>query len=212
MSVRIKVCGITRKEDAASCLELGVDALGFNFYPKSPRYIDLETAITITADLPPFGLRVGVFVEPTFEHVMEVAKTLRLDTIQLHGAEPPEIAGDLRQEGLRVWKAVRVQDEESLNRYLDYPCDALLLDAFDPAAPGGTGRTFNWDLLRGWNPPIPWILSGGLSPDNIAEALNRLNPSGVDVASGVESSPGVKDLGLIRALLLRSRVELAAVA
>jgi phosphoribosylanthranilate isomerase len=212
MTIGIKVCGITRKEDALFCLEAGADALGFNFYPKSPRYLDLETAGDLIEKLPPFGLRVGVFVEPTFEQVMEVSKTLRLDTIQLHGEEPPEIAGDLRAEGLRIWKAIRVQKEDSLKVYEDYPCDALLLDAFDPNLPGGSGRTFDWALLATWRPPVPWILSGGLTPENVAEAVQRLAPSGLDVASGVESSPGVKDPELVRTFILRAKQELIPVA
>lgn len=208
MSLRVKICGITRREDAEAALAGGADAIGFVFHPESKRYIDVQAAREITAGLPPFGLRVGVFVEPTFQAVIEAAKAIHLDTIQLHGAEPPEIAEDLRAEGLRVWKAVRVDGRESLRVYEDYPCDALVLDAFDPARPGGTGQTFDWGVVAGWNPPVPWILSGGLTVDNLGEALQILTPCGVDVSSGVESSPGVKDHDLVRAFLQRAKQEL----
>lgn len=210
MPMRVKICGITRHEDALAALDLGADALGFNFYDRSPRYIDLQKARELVSHLPPFGLRVGVFVEPTFESVMEITTTLRLDTIQLHGQEPPEFAEDLRNEGVRVWKAVRVSGPEVLKGYTDYPCDALVLDAFDPHQHGGTGRSFDWSLLGAWTPPVPWILSGGLNVDTVADAVARLAPAGVDVASGVESSPGIKDTELMRLFIQRARQELVA--
>jgi phosphoribosylanthranilate isomerase len=208
MSVRTKICGITRKEDALAVLESGGDAMGFNFYPKSPRCLDLESARDLAEKLPPFGLRVGVFVDAQFDEVMEAVKAMSLDTVQLHGDEPPEIAEDLREEGIRVWKAIRVKDAESLVAFEDYPCEALLLDAFDPGKPGGTGQCFNWDILADWDAPRPWILSGGLTPDNVADAVHRLNPYGVDVASGVESAPGIKDAVLLKDFLSRARQEL----
>lgn len=208
MTVRTKICGITRLEDAQAALECGADALGFNFYPKSPRYLDLETARELAAGLSPFGLRVGVFVDAGFEEIMEAVKSMRLGTVQLHGEEPPEIAEDLRGEGLRVWKAIRMRDADSVKPFLDYPCDAYVLDAFDPKTAGGTGRPFDWDLLEDWRPEKPWILSGGLTPENVVEAIQQLHPDGVDVASGVESAPGVKDFDLLRTFLSRARQEL----
>ena len=211
MSVRIKICGITRKEDALTVLEYGGDAFGFNFCRKSPRCLDLESARDLAVSLPPFGLRVGVFVNAEFEEIMEAVKAMSLDTVQLHGNEPPEIAEDLREEGIRVWRAIRVENEESLVGFEDYPCEALVLDAFDPKRQGGTGRTFNWGLLNEWVSPKPWILSGGLNPDNVAEAIQRLNPAGVDVASGVESAPGVKDPMLVKAFIARVKEELVPV-
>ncbi len=211
MTARVKICGVTKAEDALACLEMGADALGFNFYPKSPRHLDLETARDLCAKLPPFGLRVGVFVDSEFEEIMEAVKTVRLDTVQLHGNEPPEIAEDLLESGLRVWKAIRVENMESLIPYEDYPCDALVLDAFDPKTPGGTGKPFDWRILSQWKAPRPWILSGGLNPDNVTEALENLTPSGVDVASGVESAPGKKDPDMVRAFIQNAKRELALV-
>jgi phosphoribosylanthranilate isomerase len=208
MSVRTKICGITRIEDALAVLDNGGDAMGFNFYRKSPRYLDLESARDLAEKLPPFGLRVGVFVDARYEEIMEAVRAMSLDTVQLHGSEPPEIAEDLREEGLRVWKAIGVKDAESLVAFEDYPCEALLLDAFDPDRAGGTGSCFNWDILAEWDARKPWILSGGLTPDNVADAIHRLNPCGVDVASGVESSPGIKDAVLLRDFLSRARQEL----
>ncbi len=211
MPIWVKICGITRNEDGLAALELGADALGFNFYPRSRRYLDLGTARTLVAGLPPFGLRVGVFVDPSFETVMEVARSIRLDTIQLHGKETPEFAEDLRNEGLRVWKAVRVTGKKALQGFEDYPCDALLLDAYDSSSPGGTGKSFDWSLLSGWKAPHPWILSGGLTPETVADAVLRLSPQGVDAASGVESAPGIKDHDLMRAFILRAKQELVPV-
>jgi phosphoribosylanthranilate isomerase len=208
MSVRTKICGITRIEDALAVLDNGGDAMGFNFCRRSPRYLDLESARDLAEKLPPFGLRVGVFVDAEYDEVMEAVKAMSLDTVQLHGNEPPEIAEDLREEGLRVWKAVLVKDAESLVAFEDYPCEALLLDAFDGKKPGGTGQCFNWDILTDWVAPKPWILSGGLTPDNVADAIHRLSPCGVDVASGVESAPGIKDAVLLRDFLSRARQEL----
>lgn len=211
MATRVKICGVTKAEDALACLEMGADALGFNFYSKSPRHLDLETARALCANLPPFGLRVGVFVDSEFEEMMEAVRTVRLDTVQLHGDEPPEIAEDLLEAGLRVWKAIRVENLDSLAPFEDYPCDALVLDSFDPKTPGGTGKSFDWRILSDWKAPRPWILSGGISPDNVSEALEGLSPSGVDVASGVESSPGRKDLNLVRTFIQNAKRELALV-
>lgn len=211
MAARVKICGITKADDALACLEMGVDALGLNFYSKSPRRLDLESARALCAKLPPFGLRVGVFVDAGFEEIMETVKTVRLDSVQLHGAEPPEIAEDLLDAGIRVWKAIRVENLDSLAPYADYPCDALVLDAFDPKVPGGSGKSFDWGILAGWKPSKPWILSGGLIPDNVAEALETLSPCGVDVASGVESAPGIKDLDLVKTFVQNAKRELAMV-
>ena len=208
---RIKVCGITRLEDALGAMDLEVDALGFIFYPKSPRFLDLESARALSRRLPVFGLRVGVFVNAEFDEIMEAVKAMSLDTVQLHGSEPPEIAEDLREEGLRVWKAIRVENKESIKPFEDFPCEAIVLDAFDPKKPGGTGQCFNWEILDEWTPEKPWILSGGLTPDNVADAVHRLNPVGVDVASGVESSPGVKDHELMKRFVANARRELVSV-
>ncbi|MCA9427356.1 MAG: phosphoribosylanthranilate isomerase [Candidatus Omnitrophica bacterium] len=211
MTARVKICGVTEAEDALACLEMGADALGFNFYSKSPRHLDLETARDLCAKLPPFGLRVGVFVDAAFDEIMEAVRTVRLDTVQLHGNEPPEISEDLMEAGVRVWKAIRVENLGSLKPFEDYPCDALVLDAFDPKVPGGSGKSFDWSILAEWKSPKPWILSGGLNPDNVAEALENLSPSGVDVASGVESSPGRKDPDLVKAFIHGAKRELALV-
>ena len=211
MAARVKICGVTKAEDALACLEMGADALGFNFYSKSPRHLDLESARTLCAKLPPFGLRVGVFVDSEFDEIMEAVKTVRLDTIQLHGGEPPEIAGDLMEAGIRVWKAIRVENLDSLTPFADYPCDALVLDAFDPKTPGGSGKSFDWSILSSWKAPRPWILSGGLTPDNVGEALENLSPCGVDVASGVESAPGHKDPELVKSFIQNAKRDLALV-
>jgi phosphoribosylanthranilate isomerase len=205
MGIGIKICGITRKEDGIMALELGANSIGLNFFRDSARYVDVQTAREIIAGLPPFGLRVGVFVNPSFEEVMEIAKTVCLDTIQLHGNETPEFAEDIRHEGLRVWKAIRVGSREKLEMIEDYPCEAILLDAFESGKWGGTGKRLNWELLEGWKSPVPWILSGGLTPENVIEAIERLAPQGIDVASGVELNPGIKDPTLMETFIQRAR-------
>ncbi len=197
--IRIKICGITNHTDARLACDLGADALGFNFYPPSPRFIAPEAAWRIILDLPPFVTTVGVFADAEPQVVKRLAGSLGLDWIQLHGQETPEGCQDLDH---RVIKALRVQNEESLKTLLFFrdSVQAILLDAYRTDLLGGTGETFDWSLARAAKKcGLPIILAGGLNPENVARAIETAEPQAVDVASGVEGSPGKKDPEKLRA-------------
>jgi len=199
MMTRVKICGITSEADALAAVEAGADALGFMFYEASARFIAAREAAAILGALPPFVVRVGVFVNATEERVREVAEECGLDALQFHGDETPEFCA--RFAG-RVIKAFRVRDEESLKGLSAYPVGAWLLDSYVPDQRGGTGALFNWDLaLEAKTAGRPVILAGGLTPENVAEAVRRVQPYAVDVSSGVESSPGRKDPAKMRAFI-----------
>ena len=191
--VRVKVCGISDPEAALAAAEAGADAIGLIFAP-SRRRVTARRAREIVAALPPFVAKVGVFVDETRERIADTVEAVGLDTVQLHGSETPEFAGAF---SLPVLKAVRVRDADSLTGLTEYRVAAFLLDTHDPEALGGTGRTFDWSLAAGAAVDYRIILSGGLRPDNIVEALDRVRPYGVDVSSGVETG-GAKDRGKIR--------------
>jgi len=187
---RIKVCGITRKQDALNAVALGVDALGFVFYEKSPRYISARQAASIIASLPPFVSAVGLFVNPTQNEIDAILQTCPLDVLQLHGDESPAFCAAQRR---RVIKAVPVAEAADLDAAASYDC-TILLDARAPEGVyGGTGQSFDWTLLRDFVHPRPVMLAGGLDADNVREALSIRQCYGVDVSSGVETSPGIKD-------------------
>ncbi|TYO95698.1 phosphoribosylanthranilate isomerase [Geothermobacter ehrlichii] len=202
MNVRVKICGITRRQDAEHAIACGADALGLVFYPGSPRYVELEAACRLVEGLPPFVSLVGLFVNADAETIRRTAAACRLDLVQLHGDESPE---DCRLPGLKVIKALRVRDRQSLQRVDDYRVDGLLLDAWCPESYGGTGKTFDWELAAGLARRRPLILAGGLNPDNVAEAVRRVAPFAVDVSSGVESSPGIKDPAKVAAFIANAR-------
>ncbi|WP_254510854.1 phosphoribosylanthranilate isomerase [Anatilimnocola floriformis] len=207
--MRIKICGITNRDDATTAIEAGADALGFNFYPKSPRSISLATLQQIGGNLA--VNKVGVFVNHA--DPLQVAIDGGLDTIQLHGDETPqelvEIVNGAQSQGKQVWRAFRCK-ENSLADVAEYleRCESLgalpaavLLDAYAPDAFGGTGKVVDWNSVREQRRllrELPLILAGGLTPENIAEAIRTAQPDGVDVASGVESSPGKKDAAKVR--------------
>jgi len=197
---RIKVCGITRLEDAQLASQLGVDAVGFVFYPKSPRYIAPEKAAAIIRQLPPFVSAVGLFVNPTQGEIAEVLKAVPLGVIQLHGDETPAFCKSQRR---RVLKAISVATADDLKKASTYDCP-ILLDAKAPAGVyGGTGTTFDWSLLEGFNHEHPLTLAGGLNSANIEEALSHRQWFAVDVSSGVEVSPGIKDETKLRDFVAR---------
>lgn len=197
--VKVKICGITTLEDALAATAAGADAVGFVFHPASPRHIFPEQAAAIISHLPPFIQTVGLFVDEHAETVNEVASQCGLDIVQLHGSESPSCCAAITR---RVIKAFRVKDITSLDAMRDYRVSACLLDAWSPAAHGGTGRTFNWDIAaQAVTSGQRIILAGGLTPENVAEAIRLVSPYAVDVSSGVESSPGRKDPALIRAFI-----------
>ncbi len=190
---RVKVCGITRPEDAEAADRAGADAVGLIFAP-SPRRIDLWQATAIERVLSPWIVRVGVFVDAGLAAMDRAIAAARLDVLQLHGSETPEFVRKVREEfGLRIVKSVRVGDGLDLVRLDEYEVDAFLFDTYVPGRAGGTGKTFDWDLAVPWARRVRLILAGGLTPENVGEAVRRVRPYGVDVASGVEREPGVKD-------------------
>ena len=195
MRTRVKICGITRLEDALAAARAGADALGFVFYPPSPRHVEVEQAASIIGALPPFVTTVALFVNADAGTIAEVVQATGIDLLQFHGNECPDYCA---QHG-RPWiKAVRMKEgvdlEQEAKRYAG--ARALLLDAYRPGVPGGTGETFEWDRIpESLRHRI--VLAGGLNPGNVAEAVCRVQPWAVDVSGGVESAPGVKDAGKI---------------
>ena len=201
--VKVKICGITNPKDGRMAARLGADALGFNFYRRSARYVTPERARAILAALPPFITPVGVFVNEAPDRVLEICEFVGLDTAQFHGDERPRDLQGLSR--LKRIKAVRVGSERDIQRLGLYPVEAYLLDACVPGKLGGTGEAFNWELAREAHPHGPIILAGGLTPENIEEAIQAAEPYAVDVASGVEIEPGVKDRDLMEEFIRRAK-------
>ncbi len=188
---RVKICGITNREDALAAAEAGADALGFVFAP-SARRIEPSAAAAICRALPPFVARVGVFVDEAVEGIRAIARTCGLTAIQLHGAEPPCYAEELAE--WQVLRAVRLRNEESLAELERWRCAGFVLDAYVEGLPGGTGQTARWDIAReAAHRGHRVILAGGLTPGNVADAIVAVRPYGVDASSGLEREPGRKD-------------------
>lgn len=187
--VRVKICGVTRLDDALAAVRLGADALGFNFWPRSKRYLPPAEARAIVRRLPPFVSAVGVFVDPTREEVLRAVDVSGIGIAQLHGDEPPELCVSLP---CPVLKAIRVADAHALAQLASYDVRGFILDAPGPGY-GGGGVTFDWSLVAEIAREMPIVLAGGLTPENVAEAVRAVRPWAVDVASGVESAPGAKD-------------------
>ncbi len=188
--VKVKICGLTNYEDAAAAMDMGADLLGFNFYPKSPRYITPEKAAEIIKKLPGFIDIAGVFVNESIERIDEAQNLCQLNWVQLHGDEGPEFCKEFRSRNVKVMKAIRVKDQTDVERAEDFFTDAILLDAFDPEKYGGTGISFDWNIIGHIGKRV--FLAGGINPDNAAEAV-KLGVYGIDVCSGVEAEPGKKD-------------------
>lgn len=192
---KVKICGITNFEDALLSAKFGADALGFNFYEKSPRYILPEKAREIIEQLPESILKVGVFVNESLEKIAEIASVAKLDALQLHGEETPEFVRELKQKtNLQIIKAFRVSPEFAPEDVLQYDTDAILLDAYSPKEHGGTGETFDWEIAKKVQKIFPKMyLAGGVSADNIATAKRKLKPFAVDSCSCLEIEKGKKD-------------------
>ncbi len=197
---RIKICGITRLEDALTASALGVDAVGFVFYKNSPRYIEPMKAAAIIRQLPPFVSAVGLFVNPSQQEIDEVLASCPLGVVQLHGDESPEFC---QAQARRVLKAIPVATAEDVLKAKQYACP-ILLDAKAPKGVyGGTGTSFDWSLLQGFEHDYPLILAGGLNKDNVLAALSCRAWFAIDVSSGVEVRPGMKDAEKMRDLVAR---------
>lgn len=209
---QVKICGLRAAADIAAAVEAGARYAGFVFFPKSPRAVTPHQAAALAADVPPGVARVGLFVDPDDARLTEVLATVPLDMIQLHGQETPARVAEVRAlTGLPVIKAVGVADAADLEALWDYGlvADMLLIDAKPPkgaALPGGNGLAFDWRLLAGRRILKPWLLAGGLTADNVARAIQLTGAPGVDVSSGVESAPGIKDQNRIRAFVAAALV------
>ena len=210
--ISVKICGLTAPEHVRAAVEAGARYIGFNFFPKSPRYAPIAQAAALASDMPVGVAKVALAVNFSDAQLDEIVAGVPLDMLQLHGAESPERVAEVKSRfGLPVIKAIGVAEAEDLaaiDLYSDV-ADQLLVDAKPPKnsdLPGGNGLPFDWRLLAGrkyWR--TPWMLSGGLNPDNVAEAIRMTGAKQVDVASGVESAPGVKDPGLIRSFIEAAR-------
>ncbi len=206
--VRVKICGITNLSDALICAESGADAVGFILYPKSKRFVKAKEVRRITQNLPPFIFKVGVFVNEDPHAVLEILSYANLDFAQLHGDESPEECDYIGRE--RVIKVFRLKSTDEIERIEPYvgKIRALLLDTYSESSYGGTGKTFNWEIARAVKerfPQIPLILSGGLNPENVRDAIKEVNPYAVDVSSGVERAPGIKDREKVELFIRRAK-------
>lgn len=218
---RVKICGLRTMADLRAAVEAGADAVGLNFHPPSPRFVSRERAANLSDGLPPEVQRIGVFVNLPLEELLAAQAEAGLSGLQLHGDEPPELLAALRKQAppeTLLVRAFRVRGTEGLQaveaylsacRELSALPDLMLLDAFQPGAYGGTGAVLDWPALAAWKPAVatpPLVLAGGLVPGNVAEAIRTVRPAAVDVASGVESAPGVKDPEKVAAFVRNVRV------
>ncbi len=203
MKTQVKICGLTSVADGLAAAGAGADMIGLMFYDGSPRHVSLATAGEISRALPPFVLRVGVFVNPEPDLVLRAIAECGLNLLQFHGAEDSDFC---TQFGVMSLKAIRVRSAESLQTLGDFHTDAFLLDAYSPSGLGGTGEKFNWDLaIEAQKFGKPIFLAGGLTPENVADAVRQVRPFAVDVSSGVESAPGKKDAAKVRAFIAAVR-------
>ena len=193
--VEVKICGLTTVDDAVRCIEAGADAIGLNFWPGSPRHVDVPTARAIVEVCADRAAMVGVFVDFTLDQVREVLRQTGISWAQLHGDERPELVAELLPN---AYKAIGVKDGSAIELARSYPGEHLLLDAGVPGMPGGTGLSFDWDIAATVAKERKLTLAGGLTPDNVVDAVRAVRPFRVDVASGVESAPGRKAPDLVR--------------
>ncbi len=200
--IKIKICGITNLDDAFAATDCGADALGFNFYRKSPRYVEPLKAAEIIAQLPPFVVPVGIFVNEREEKIREIVAQACLQGIQLHGDETPEFC---QRFGTRVIKAFQIKNKESLKHMSHYRVSAYLLDSYKEGVRGGTGETFDWHLAVVAKTFGRIILAGGLTTENVAEAVKLVQPYGIDVAGGVEREKGIKDHLRLKTFITEAR-------
>lgn len=196
--MRIKICGITQPTQGRAIALLGANTLGFICVAQSPRYVSPQQIRAVVIELPPGISCIGVFANASLQEISVVVKAANLTGVQLHGDESPQFCRQLQQllPNTEILKAIRVKTPQSLVAAMSYAdcVDTLLLDAYHPEQLGGTGKTLDWEALTQFRPPIPWLLAGGLNPDNVRDALEQLHPDGIDLSSGVERSPGDKDL------------------
>ncbi|MFQ4145323.1 phosphoribosylanthranilate isomerase [Chlorogloeopsis sp. ULAP02] len=205
--MRVKICGITKPEQGKAIASFGATALGFICVATSPRYVQLEQIQAITALLPDKIDKIGVFANTSIEKITQIVTNSGLTGVQLHADESPEFCQNLRKNlpNVEIIKAIRIRNARDFDKAITYSAyvDTLLLDAYHPQQLGGTGKTLDWQMLQQFDPSCPWFLAGGLTPDNILEALNQVHPGGIDLSSGVEHTPGDKDLDKVARLFER---------
>lgn len=205
--MRIKICGITQLQQSLAITQLGATALGFICVPSSPRYVSIEQINLATSHIPDHIDKIGVFANSTIFEITKVVSSSSLTGVQLHGDETPLFCEELRQAlpNIELIKALRVRSWEQLETTPNFTgcVDTFLLDAYHPQLLGGTGKTLDWQVLQSFRPSLPWFLAGGLTPDNVLTALTQIHPDGIDLSSGVERSPGDKDLDKVALLFSR---------
>lgn len=198
----VKICGLSTPETIAAALKAGASHIGLVYFPRSPRHVSIAKAAMLRRDLPDSARVVLLVVDPEPQALSEAIRMVGPQVVQFHGNEPPDVLARTRAEtGVEVWKALGVKDASSLDQAARYrgAADRVLLDAPAEALPGGNGEAFDWNLLAGWNAPLPWGLAGGLTPANVANAIRLTGTTLVDTSSGVERSPGIKDVDKIAA-------------
>lgn len=202
--LRIKICGITNKVDALAAIDYGADALGFNFAPHSKRYLDINSAADWMATLPSGAAKVAILASPSLEEAIRMAELPFIDALQLHGNESPALCQRLAECGIQFAKAIPVSNKASLQNAASFHTSTIVLDSTSEGQFGGSGQPFPWELARQFaraQPALKIVLAGGLTPENVASAVAEARPFGVDVTSGVESSPGRKDHARMRAFI-----------
>jgi phosphoribosylanthranilate isomerase len=205
--MRVKICGITQPEQGKAIAFAGATALGFICVPSSPRYVSAAQIRAVVTQLPENIDNIGVFANSTVDEIAQTVADSGLTGVQLHGDESTEFCYQVRQSlpNVEIIKALRIRSLEDFDKAVTYTntVNTLLLDAYHPQQLGGTGKTLDWNMLQQFSPNCPWFLAGGLTPDNIVEALNQVKPSGIDLSSGVERAPGDKDLDKVAQLFAR---------
>jgi len=198
---QIKICGLTRIDEAVKCAELGTHAIGYVFYPKSPRNVTENRAREISRALPREVKTVGVFVNASYDDILRKVNKSLLDIVQLHGEESPQLVERLRNENIRVIKVLFIDKNPLMDRAVDYHASAFLMECGKGRLPGGNARVWNWEKAAGFSDTYPLVLAGGLAPENVSRAVAAGAPDAVDVSSGVESAPGRKDPGKVKAFI-----------
>ena len=205
--MRVKICGIKQPEQGKAIAIAGATALGFICVPNTPRYVTKQQIRAVVEQLPKQIDRIGVFANSSVEDICQIVEFAGLTGVQLHGDESPEFCHQLRSmlPDIEIIKALRIKNSQALEQVQIYfsSVDTLLLDAYNPQMLGGTGATLDWKTLQQFQPGCPWLLAGGLTPDNVLDALKQVNPNGIDLSSGVERAPGDKDLGKVAKLFER---------
>ncbi|MEM8832950.1 MAG: phosphoribosylanthranilate isomerase [Pseudomonadota bacterium] len=201
---KVKICGLSTPETITVAIEEKADFIGFVFYEPSPRFVDIETASYLASFVPDSVQKVGLFVNPSMDDLETILNAVPLNTLQLHGDETPEQCAAIKEKfDLPLIKVFGIENKDDLNAidaYKDH-VDWIMLDAKPEELPGGNGAAFDWSILEGFESPLPWMLAGGLTPENVQDAIHKIKPTAVDVSSGVESEKGVKDADKIRAFI-----------